>query len=172
MKKLLSAIESIDNVLLLIIKPIVALISLFVAVMLAVGILSRTLFEKPVFGLEELILMAAMWLYMLGAVLASRDRSHLSADFVQVVSSNPGVVRFFHLLATVISLFMAVMFSTWSYDLMMWAVNKGQTTTVFQLPWYISQSSLFFGSILFIFYLIRDFFNDLISFQNRNQINN
>ena len=150
----------------MVVRPIVVLISLAVAIMLALGIFTRAVLEQPMFGLEELILMGAMWLYMLGAVIASRERSHLSADFVQVVCSNPKVICFMHLLATAISLFMAIMFATWSYELLLWAVKKGQATTVFQLPWYISQSSLFVASVLFIFYLSRDFITDLIAFRN------
>ncbi|MBR9865616.1 MAG: TRAP transporter small permease [Oceanospirillales bacterium] len=166
MTGLLSFIEKVDMLLALIVKPIVVVISLAIAFMLSYGIFSRAVLGTPVFGLEELILMGAMWLYMLGAVLASRDRSHLCADFVQVITDNQRIVTFMHLLATLVSLFMAVMFATWSYDLMLWGLKKGQTTTVFHLPWYLSQSSLFVASTLFIFYLIRDFCNDLLSFRN------
>lgn len=172
MKKILYLMGQIDRVLMFVIRPIVAVISVLVAVMLAVGIFTRSVLEKPVFGLEELVLLGAMWLYMFGAAIASRDRSHLSADFVQVVSSNPTVIRFFHLLATVISLGMAIMFARWSFDLMAWSWDKGQTSIVFKIPWYVSQSSLFFGSVLFIFYLIRDFLNDLASFHSRHETTN
>lgn len=166
MTGLLSFIEKVDMLLALVVKPIVVVISLAIAFMLSYGIFSRAALGTPVFGLEELVLMGAMWLYMLGAVLASRDRSHLCADFVQVMTDNQRIVTFMHLLATIVSLFMAVMFATWSYDLMLWSLKKGQTTAVFHLPWYLSQSSLFVASTLFIFYLIRDFCNDLLSFRN------
>ncbi|MGY8872633.1 MAG: TRAP transporter small permease [Pseudomonadales bacterium] len=172
MEKLLSIFSVIDRLVAIVIKPLVVLISLAVACMLVIGIFTRTVLEAPMFGLEELVLMAAMWLYMLGAVIASRERSHLSADFVQVICSNQKIISFMHLLATSISLFMAIMFASWSYELLIWAVEKGQTTTVFQLPWYVSQSSLFVASVLFIFYLCRDFLNDLIEFQNSDQTTN
>lgn len=164
MTGLLRFIEKVDMLLVLIVKPIVVVISLAIALMLSYGIFSRAVLGTPVFGLEELILMGAMWLYMLGAVLASRDRTHLCADFVQVATDNQRIISFMHLLATMVSLFMAVMFATWSYDLMVWGLQKGQTTTVFHLPWYLSQSSLFVASTLFIFYLIRDFCHDLQGF--------
>lgn len=166
MNRILSFIDCIDKALARLIKPIVVVLSLLIAFTLTYGIFTRAVLDEPVFGLEELVLMGAMWLYMLGAVLASRDRSHLTADFVEVLTHNPKVVTFVHLLATTISLFMAIMFAIWSYDLLQWGVKKGQTTPVFQLPWYFSQGSLFVASVLFIFYLIRDFINDLIRFQS------
>ena len=159
-------ITMIDKVISSVIKPFVVLISIAIASLLSFGIFTRSILNEPVFGLEELILMAAMWLYMLGAVLASKDRSHLSADFIQVFVENQKIISFMHLVATTISLIMASFFAVWSYDLMIWAFEKSQTTTVFQLPWYLSQSSLFVASALFIFYLVRDFFTDLDSFKN------
>lgn len=164
MSKLLEIMAAIDRVLAFVIRPIVVFISLAVAIMLVYGIFSRAVLNVPVFGLEELVLLGAMWLYMLGAVFASRERSHLSADFVQVMCKNQTVIRFMHMVATVISLFMAFMFATWSYDLLEWGIMKGQKSTVFKLPWYLSQSSLFFASVLFIFYLARDFISDLNDF--------
>ncbi|SEF85329.1 TRAP transporter small permease [Marinobacterium lutimaris] len=167
MNGILSLISKLDVVIGILIKPIVIILSASVAVMMAYGVITRAILDQPVFGLEEIVLMCAMWLYMFGAVLASRERSHLTADFIQVVCKNTSVIKFFHLLATMISLAMAVMFSIWAYDLLDWALRKGQSTTVFHLPWYISQSSLFVASVLFIFYLIRDFFEDLNSFLSR-----
>lgn len=169
MKRILYLMGQIDRALIFVIKPAIAVLSLLIAVMLAVGIFTRSVLEKPVFGLEEIVLLAAMWLYMIGAAMASRDRSHLSADFIQVLTSNPKVIAFFHLLATLISLGMAIVFAVWAYDLMSWSLAKGQTSIVFKIPWYVSQSSLFVGSVLFIFYLIRDLLNDLASFQTRHE---
>lgn len=165
MAKLLILMASVDKVLMLIIKPIVVVISFLVAVLLAYGIFTRSVLGMPVFGLEEIVLLGAMWLYMLGAALASRDRSHLTADFVEVIFKNPRVIHAFRVVAALISLFMAVMFASWSYDLLYWAVIKGQSSTVLKLPWYLSQSSLFVASILFIFYQLRDAINDINSFR-------
>lgn len=159
-------IDLLDRLVLTIIRPIVILISIFIALALSYGIFARAVLDTPVFGIEELILIGAMWLYMLGAVLASRERSHLKADFIQVMVNNPRVIASFHLLATLISLFMAVMFMTWAYDLLAWGIKKGQATTVLQIPWYLSQSSLFAASILLIFYLIRDTLQDIVGLKN------
>lgn len=165
MSKLLALIAIIDKLLMFVIKPIVVVISILVATLLAYGIFSRSVMGTPVFGLEEVVLLGAMWLYMLGATLASRDRSHLTADFIEVIFKNPRVIHAFRVVAALISLFIAVMFASWSYDLLYWAVVKGQSSTVLKLPWYLSQSSLFVASVLFVFYQLRDVINDINSFR-------
>ncbi|WP_221800884.1 TRAP transporter small permease [Oceanobacter mangrovi] len=168
MHLILSVLSAIDWVLYRLIYPLVVLLSIAVATMVAFGVFSRELLDQPVFGLEELILLAAVWLYMLGAVLASRDRSHLSADFVQTFVKNPRIVHGFHLFAIAISLVMAAFFTTWSFDLLAWGVQRGQATTVFQIPLYLSQASLFAASLMFIVYLLRDLVTELLEFIEGN----
>ncbi len=164
----LTLLSAIDRILYAVIYPLVVLFSLLIASMVSWGVFSRTVLDQPVFGLEELVLLAAVWLYMLGAVLASRERSHLSADFTQIIFSNPKVIHGFHLLAVVISLTMAVFFATWAWDLLAWGLKKGQATTVFQIPLYLSQASLFAGSLMFILYLLRDLLTELLEFFQGN----
>jgi len=156
----LSIINLLDSIIGVVIKPIIVVASLFIAITLTIGIICRSI-NIPVFGLEELILMSVIWLYMLGAVLASRERTHLSADFFQAFCKNKKVVKWVHLLANVISLVMAGLFISWAYALVSWGFQKGQVSPVFGIPMYLSQGGLFIASILLTFYLIRDLLNDV-----------
>jgi TRAP-type C4-dicarboxylate transport system permease small subunit len=153
--------KMLDSLLMLLVKPLAIILGLFVAFSMTLGIFCRIVLGTPMFGLEEVILIAVMWLYMFGAILASKERSHLAADFVQVVVKNKKMVSFMRLLASVISLVIGICISTWCYDLMVWAFVKKQATPVFNIPWYYSQSSLFIASLFFIFYMLRDIAVDL-----------
>lgn len=98
---------------------------------------------------------------MLGAALAARERSHLSADFVKVLSKNPKVWRVASLVATVISLGVAVMFVAWAWDLFAFGVQRAQSTSVLAIPWWVSQSSLLVAAVLFVAYLVRDLIGEI-----------
>lgn len=128
---------------------------------MVLGIVMRSALNAPMLGLEEVILFSVMWLYMMGAALASRERSHLSADFVAVFVNNARTRNALHLLATLISLIMVIAFVVWSYDLLSWGLERQQSTPVFQLPLYLSQGSLFAASVLFLFYMLRDVIQDI-----------
>ncbi len=158
---MLQFLRSIDALLVRIIQPILVVIGLAVALMLAIGIFTRAVLGTPVFGLEEIMLLSVMWFYMLGAALASRERSHLSADFVRVMSSNPKIWRAAALFSTVVSLIVAVLFSTWAWELFIFGLERGQSTPVFGIPWWVSQSSLFVASVLFVIYLLRDLVHEI-----------
>jgi len=161
-----SLIVFIDKLITMIVTPIAVSLSVAVAFMLAWGVFSRSILNAPVFGLEELVLISAMWLYLMGAVLAGKDRSHLTGDFVSVIFKNKKFIAGMSVLATVISLIMALYFVSWSYELLAWSIKKSQITPVFKLPWYISQSSLFVGSVAMVFYLVRDVIKDCQKFIN------
>jgi TRAP-type transport system small permease protein len=93
---------------------------------------------------------------MLGASLASRERSHLAADFVKFFSKNPATWRLAAIASTAISLVVAVMIVVWSWDFFAFGIEHSQVTPVFGIPWWISQSSPLVASVLFVIYLIRD----------------
>ena len=144
-----------------VIGPIAAVIGLFVALGFVVGIVARSFLGIALFGIEELILMAVVWFYMLGAILASRGREHLQADFIPVVVKNERVVIMVRVVATVISIGLAMLFVTWSNQLLQWALARGQSTPVFSIPMYIAQASLFVAAIFMTLYLLRDLAQDV-----------
>jgi len=159
----------LDSILTKILRPIIVTLGLTVAFMLAYAIFARTVMDSPVFGIEEIMLFCIMWFYMLGAVTASRQRAHLSADFVKVMSKNPVVHQLARIISSIISLVIAIMVVQWCYDLFAWGVDKGQKTPVFGLPQVLSQASLFVASIFFIVYILRDLWCEVKGFPNEAQ---
>ncbi|OXY83200.1 TRAP transporter small permease [Oceanimonas doudoroffii] len=153
-----------DKLIDILFKPLVVLIGLFIAVSFVIGIVSRALFGEGLFGLEELILLSVIWFYMLGASIASQERSHLQADFIPIIFKSEIVICSFQILSTIISIVMAFLFVNWSYDLVEWGVVKKQSTPVFSIPWYVSQASLLVASSLMVLYLLRDLFADIKNF--------
>lgn len=156
MQSILSLIHYIDDKLNMIIRPLVVILSLLVAGGMVYGIVSRSVFNAPFLGLEELLLFAVMWLYMLGASLASREGSHLSADFVNAYVQSQALKDTIRYLSMAISSIAIIAFIIWSYSLFNWGVTMQQSTPVFQLPMFVTQSSIFFSSLLFMFYMLRD----------------
>ena len=157
----MTLLAKLDALLVKIIHPLLIVVGLAIALMLTVGIVARAFFSAPVFGMEEIMLIGVMWFYMLGAALASRERSHLSGDFTKVLTKNHNLWRAASIASTVISLGAAALFVVWSYDLFAWGVQRGQTTPVFGIPWVVSQASLLFAAVLFVAYLVRDLIHEL-----------
>jgi TRAP-type transport system small permease protein len=145
----------LDEILYSVIKRLVVVVGLGVSLMIVVGIVARVL-NTPVFGLEEIMLLAIMWFYMLGAVLASRESSHLKADFVEVMTGNRAIRRAAVIVSTFISIIASLAFCYWSIDFLAFGISRGQSTPVFSIPFWVSQASLVVAAILLTAYLVRD----------------
>ena len=136
-------------------------LSIAVASLMVIEVITRYVLGEPLFGLEEITLICVMWLYMIGASMACRERSHLKAELVQLVVKGQTSLKAIEVLTTLISLVMAVFITQWAFDLVAWGLEKGQSTPVFEIPWFVSQSSLLFGGIFFTVYLVRDLIVDV-----------
>ena len=153
---MLELIEKFDAIVGRFLAPVVVFLSLVVAVGMVTGIVARSLFHEPLLGLEEVILFTVMWLYMLGAALASREGSHLSADFLSDYLADEKAKRIVHLIAKLITLTAVLAFVVWSFDLFHWGFTMEQSTPVIKLPYYLVQSSMFAASIFMAIYALRD----------------
>lgn len=163
MHKLLKLLGAVDRALSRLIRPLVVLLSLLIAILMVTGIVSRELLGQPLLGLEEIVLTSVMWLYMLGAALASHERTHLRGDFVNVLIRNPVILARVRLVAELITLTMAVMFSIWAFSLLSWGLERQQSTAVLRIPLYVAQSSIFVCSVLIVFYTVRDVLSDILA---------
>ena len=136
-------------------------LSLIVACLMVFEVLTRYLLGEPLFGLEEIVLISVMWLYMVGASLACRERSHLKADMVGLFIKNQRILQGIQVLTTAISLVMALYITQWAFSLTAFSFSRGQITPVFEIPWYISQAGILFGGVMFSVYLLRDLIVDV-----------
>ena len=153
---MIKVIEQFDRLVGRCLSPIVVILSLVVAVGMVTGIIARSVLRKPLLGLEEIILLSVMWLYMLGAALASRDNSHLTADFLSDYMPANDFRRLLQLLARLLVLIAALAFVVWSVDLFRWGFTMEQSTPVIKLPYYLVQSSMFIAAAIMAIYALRD----------------
>lgn len=157
--------RAIDRILVPVLKVAVLVLGLFVAFTIVIGVVARSVFDVSLFGSEELILVAAIWLYMLGATLASRERSHLGGDFVQMFIENRKLSRAVKVVAAFVSLAMAFFFLICAFIFVSWSIDLSPVTPVFGMPRYIAQSSLLVASVLMFSYAIKDFIKDVVRYQ-------
>ena len=153
---MLKLINHFDRFIGRLLSPTVVILSLIGALCMVTGIVARSVFQQPLLGLEELILFSVMWLYMLGAALASRENSHLSADFLSEFIQADKARRLLQLFARIFSLIAVIAFVCWSFNLLQWGLTMEQSTPVIKLPYYLVQSSMFVAAVTMAIYVLRD----------------
>ncbi len=134
------------------------ILSVAVAVLMVTEVVGRYLFTRAFRGLPEIYLMLVMWLYMLGAGLASANDSHLRIGILDQFIQNPKARRAHRIVVTGLTLIITCFFVWWALGLIRWAFQRPQTTPILRLPWLTSQASIMAASLLVMIYSLRDFF--------------
>jgi TRAP-type transport system small permease protein len=140
---------------------------LLLVVGMLLELLIRFFLKQSIFGLSDFIGFASVWLYAIGAALASYDRTHIKAEFVNVFAKSTRVRNLCRLVSALISAGMSVIFTKWSWDLCVYSVSIGEVTQAYPVPKVIFQSSFFVGGILMVIYFLWEAADCLVDF-NKN----
>ena len=137
-------------------KIILIFTSLMLAGVMVFEVFSRYFLGYPIWGWEELAMISAIWLYMIGAAMAAYEGAHLKTDIMSLWVKNPRKLRLVKALATLIALVMAGFMAYWSSSLLFWGLEQRQTTAVFEIPYVVAQGSLFVAGVMISIYFLRD----------------
>ena len=140
--------------------------SLMLSGLMVTEVVSRYFLGYPIWGWEELAMLCAMWLYMIGAAMAAHDRSHLKTEIMPLLVKDPQKLRLIEALATFIALVMAGFMTYWSCDLFLWGLKYRQETPIFGIPWVVAQSSMFLAAILISVYFLHELVDNIRSIFN------
>jgi TRAP-type C4-dicarboxylate transport system permease small subunit len=127
------------------------LMSILSLAMLA-EVITRYFFNTSLFGLEQFIGYAAVWLYFIGASYGSYERTHIKAEFINIIvrssRQRDGVCAF----SGAVSTAMSAVFVKWSWDFCVESVKMHETTPTHGVPMIYFQSALLVGAVLMTIY--------------------
>lgn len=117
-----------------------------------VQVITRYVLEIPILGLEESLLYPTLWLYVLGAVNASRENSHIRANVLEIFLSNVRQERILAIIGEVLSLIIGfwLMFWAWDFTKYSWRVWKESPTLY--IPTFYVDVSLLIGLVLMMLF--------------------
>ena len=133
-----------------------------VAVLIFIEVMLRYVFGSPLFGVEELVTLIAMWLYFLGASYGAYERSHIKAELVHLWFKTPRSIARINTLSSLITVALSLIMVSWSYPYFVWGITEGETSQALLLPMVLSQSAVFFGAILMSIYFIAELVDNIL----------
>lgn len=119
-------------------------------------VLDRVALGISFMGTHELALMAAMWLYMIGAVVAIRNRQHITVDYLAGRIVSPLGKAIHELFIAVVMVILAVFFARLALDMIGWSIARPQRTPALGLSLMLSQAAIVVAAGLSIVYALRD----------------
>ncbi len=133
-------------------KIIMIVSSMTILALVLVQVALRYVFKMPLMGVEEVATMVGFWLYFMGASWGTAERTHIKADLMEAVIKNPKKLIWVKTITALIAVILAGMMVYWGYGYFLWGIQKGQASPTLMIPMIYSQSSVFIGAILMLFY--------------------
>lgn len=119
-------------------------------------VVARYLLGLPVIGLLELIMLAAVALYMTGALIASRNREHLTVDWLAERIRDPRKKAAHDLLIAALTVVVTIFFVVWAYRMFSWGFERPQVTPAYRIPIYVPQFAIGVAAVGCLCYALRD----------------
>ncbi len=123
-------------------------------------VLLRYIFKAPLFGLEELSRLIAVWVYFIGAVFGTKLDGHVQGDVVVRFITNDTTRAWIKTLTWVLSLILCLLFLYHSGKYSVWLYNTGERTTGLWWPRITSVGSMFFGALFMTLYSTANVFKN------------
>lgn len=117
-----------------------------------VQVITRYVLQVPVMGLEESMLYPTIWLYILGAVNASREDTHIRANVLEIAIKTERGHTILAIVGEVISLIVGLWLLSWAWDFTQYAWRVWKESPTLYIPTFYSDVALMIGLALMMLY--------------------
>ena len=128
----------------------------FVSCIVALGAVMRYVFQKDVYGIEELLTMASFWMYFAGGAYAAKTRQHISADILAAYIKNSVSIYVLTLIQRTLTFLICLVYAWLGIRLFVWSFLEGGKTSLWQIPLYFGHAAVTFGLACMLIYFGRD----------------
>jgi TRAP-type C4-dicarboxylate transport system permease small subunit len=113
-----------------------------------VQVITRYVLQVPVMGLEETMMFPTLWLYILGAVNASRENTHIRANVLEIFLKSETAHRVLAIVGDVISLIIGIWLTTWVWDFTRYSWRVWKESPTLYIPTFYGDVALMAGMVL------------------------
>lgn len=142
----------IDRGLLKFFDAVMAFANIAICAMILIGAFMRYVLSKDFYGMEELVLLVAFWMYFIGSAVATKEDSQVSADLISSALKSKRHKAVLALVRIIVTTLLFVLLSKWAWDYLLWSIALRPTTAVYKLPMSMQHAALlvsFFLSTLY-----------------------
>ncbi|SCZ65596.1 TRAP transporter small permease [Epibacterium ulvae] len=149
-------LQKIDDFLFVVFNVMIILTSVFMTGLVFFLVLSRYFFGSSMIGTLEMATICALWLYMLGCMVASRNNEHLTVDFLEQSIVRPKLKAYYEISKSIIVFGISLFVLYLASEMLAWALKRPQTTPALGIPLLWQQASMLIATVFFVTYGFRD----------------
>jgi TRAP-type C4-dicarboxylate transport system, small permease component len=131
-----------------------AICFLLILIIFFITIVARLVFMSDFPGMEEIVMLLAVWLYMFGAALGTYDDTHISADLISTLIKSPRGKAVHKLYVFIVNALIAGYFLNLSWTWFQFNLQMNPLSTVWRFPMVIAYASILFGFFFVFIYTI------------------
>ena len=150
-------------------QAILVITSISVMTILVAGVFVRYVLKSDIFGIEEILVICAMWMYWMAGVHASYQNNHLRADIFDNVIKSKKAKRIFSIAVQIITIFGIALFAKWGIDFAAWNIKVGSTTPGHRMPMLYSQIPITISFIMMLFYSLYHLYRTIFPIKPDNK---
>ena len=117
-----------------------------------VQVITRYVLEVPVMGLEETMVYPTIWLYILGAVNASREDTHIRANVLEIFLKTDRAHAVLAIIGEVLSIVIGLWLLSWVWDYTQYSERVWKESPTLYIPTFYADMALCVGMVLMIIY--------------------
>lgn len=139
------------------------LICLFLPLTLAMfaEAVARYIIGKGFFAIEDFIGYTAVWLYFVGAAVATHERTQVKAEIVSMIFKSPRTLNITKAVVAAISVVVAAIMTQWAYGLVTFSIESDFRTPVYQVPFVYFQVAILVGAFLMTVYFLVELIDNI-----------
>ena len=151
-----SILGAINKVIVKFMDTVVIITSVAIPLMICATVVMRYIFHTDLYSIDEFETLLAFWLYFIGAAYASYSKKQITADIVVQFCKNRKFVKYVQCFTSIISFLISCIFTKFSIDLLIFAIERGQKTLAWRIPMSFTYMAITLGFILMAIYSLRD----------------
>ncbi|MBW8635596.1 TRAP transporter small permease subunit [Hoeflea sp. WL0058] len=117
-----------------------------------VQVITRYVLQVPLMGLEESIMFPTIWLYILGAVNASRENTHIRANVLEIFLKTERQHTILAIVGELISLAIGLWLLTWAWEFTTYSWRVWKESPTLYIPTFWADVALVVGLALMMAY--------------------
>ena len=125
-----------------------------VTLLVFIQVLLRYVLNMPLMGIEELLLFPTTWLYMLGAVKASSEKTQIVARVLEIFLKRQRAVYLLRAVAAVLSGGVLVWLIRWGYDFFKYSLRIWKESPTLYIPTFWYEGVVFLSLIFILAYTV------------------
>ncbi len=123
-------------------------ISILIVLVITATVIMRYILKTDLYGMEELLILLAMWLYFVGGSYGSYENSHITADILSAFVKNEKIIKAVKLFIAIVSFVVALFFTRWAFTYWKLVMRLGGRTSGLHYPLWMPRLALIVGFVL------------------------